>query len=78
MKKGSPSVPMPGYRVKVLDEGGHDDPRRRDRALDVSAYPLLVELRPLLEGDRCEEEFRAGLQALLDRLRPLSENHPRG
>ncbi|MRX51410.1 AMP-binding protein [Paracoccus sp. S-4012] len=24
VKKGSPSVPMPGYKVKVLDEGGHE------------------------------------------------------
>ena len=60
-----------------LDEGGEDDPPGQDRDLDVTAYPLLVELRPLLEGDRCEEEFRAGLEALLDRLRPLfGDHHP--
>ena len=58
-----------------IDEGGKDDPPGRDRDLDVSAYPRLVELRPLLEGDRCEEEFRAGLRALLDRLRQLSADH---
>lgn len=57
-----------------LDEGGADDPRGRDRGLDLTAYPTLVDLRPLLEGDRCEEEFLAGTESLLERLRRIERS----
>ncbi|HSP60492.1 MAG TPA: TetR family transcriptional regulator [Ornithinimicrobium sp.] len=52
-----------------LDEGGDGGPRGPDRELDVTAYPTLLDLRPLLESDRCEEEFRTGFDSLLERLR---------
>ncbi|MGD8200677.1 TetR/AcrR family transcriptional regulator [Ornithinimicrobium sp. W1679] len=59
-----------------LDEGGEQGPTGPDRELDVAAYPRLVELRPLLEQDRCEEEFHAGLETLLERLRRRFPDQP--
>lgn len=62
----------------LIDEGGQEGPRGRDRDLDVTAYPTLLDVRPLLEEDRCEAEFEAGMASLLERLRPLFEAQLRG
>jgi hypothetical protein len=58
-----------------LDEGLPDDPHAgegHDREVDVTDYPTVTELRPLLESSDIAAEFRAGLAALLVRLRDLA------
>lgn len=58
-----------------LDEGGPDDPHAgegSDREVDVTDYPTVTELRPLLESSDITAEFRAGLDALFVRLRDLA------
>jgi TetR/AcrR family transcriptional regulator, tetracycline repressor protein len=50
-----------------LDEGDADLPEGDGRA-DLDDAPTIRRLRPLLGEDRSEEEFEAGMEALLDRL----------
>lgn len=50
-----------------LDEGDADLPNQ-DEDLDLSRFPLVQRLRPLLSEDHADEEFERSLEALLDRL----------
>jgi AcrR family transcriptional regulator len=50
-----------------LDEGGADVPNQ-DGRVDLSEFPEVARLRPLLSVDRSEEEFEVALETLLDRL----------
>lgn len=50
-----------------LDEGDADLPNK-DEDLDLSQFPLVARLRPLLSEDHSDEEFERSLEALLDRL----------
>ncbi|OMH35053.1 TetR/AcrR family transcriptional regulator [Tersicoccus sp. Bi-70] len=50
-----------------LDEGDADLPNQ-DEDLDLSQFPLVARLRPLLSEDHSDEEFERSLEALLDRL----------
>lgn len=69
---GAPTSPVDA----PIDEGGAagvdaaGDPRTgRDREADVSDYPTLSDLQPLLTVDRTDEEFAAGLESVVVRLR---------
>ncbi len=55
IKKGSPSVPMPGYDVQVLDEGGHPVPPGTLGAIAIK-LPLPPGILPNLWN--AEERFR--------------------
>jgi AcrR family transcriptional regulator len=46
---------------------------RPPKASDLSGYPLLERLEPLLKEDRAAEEFEDALEALLDRLEALGK-----
>jgi propionyl-CoA synthetase len=56
VKHGSPAVPMPGYDVRVLDEGGHEVPRGTLGAICVK-LPLPPSCLPTLWN--AKERFRA-------------------
>ncbi len=56
-----------GPASEPLDEGDADLPNR-DQDVELSDYPTLVRLRPLLSQDDTEAEFERALEALLDRL----------
>jgi propionyl-CoA synthetase len=47
VKYGSPTVPMPGYHIRVLDEGGHEVPRGKLGAICVK-LPLPPSCLPTL------------------------------
>ncbi|MEU4688804.1 AMP-binding protein [Actinoplanes sp. NPDC023714] len=49
-RPGSPSVPMPGYRVRVVDEAGNDVPPGTEGAI-VLGLPLPPGCLPTLWGD---------------------------
>ncbi len=55
VKHGSPTVPMPGYDVRVLDEGGHEVTRRQLGAVCVK-LPLPPSCLPTLWN--ADERFR--------------------
>jgi propionyl-CoA synthetase len=55
VKHGSPSVPMPGYDIHVLDEGGHEVKRGQLGAICVK-LPLPPSCLPTLWGN--DERFR--------------------
>lgn len=50
-----------------LDEGGADIPNL-DGQLDLTHFPAIAQLRPLVSQDRSAEEFEISLETLLDRL----------
>jgi propionyl-CoA synthetase len=53
-KLGSPSVPMPGYDVQVLDEGGNPVPRHAGRHRDQAAAAP----RHAADAVECRSRFR--------------------
>ncbi|MBM3519445.1 MAG: propionyl-CoA synthetase [Alphaproteobacteria bacterium] len=55
VKYGSPTVPMPGYDVRILDEGGHEVKRGQLGAICVK-LPLPPSCLPTLWGN--DERFR--------------------
>ena len=55
VKHGSPTVPMPGYDVRVLDEGGHEVKRGQLGAICVK-LPLPPSCLPTLWGN--DDRFR--------------------
>ncbi len=55
VKLGSPAVPMPGYEIQVLDEGGHEVPRGKLGAVCVK-LPLPPSCLPTLWN--ADERFR--------------------
>lgn len=63
-----------------LDEGqggnGAGPRRGKDADADMTAYPTVLELRPLLEQDRGDAEFETGLASLLDRLATRLQTGP--
>ena len=78
IKPGSPSVPVPGYDVQVLDEHGAAGARRASRARSAIRLPLPPGTLPTLWGDddRYVASYLVGLRRLLpDRRRRL---HRRG
>jgi propionyl-CoA synthetase len=60
VKHGSPTVPMPGYDVQVLDEGGHELPRGTLGAICVK-LPLPPSCLPTLWN--ATERFRTSYMA---------------
>lgn len=79
---GAPTAPVdaPMDEGQVLDgtsdqvdEAG-DPLTGRDREVDVTAYPTLTDLQPLLAVDRSDEEFAAGLESVVTRLRGRFEH----
>ena len=50
-----------------LDEGDAQVPNR-DGEVDLRSRPVIERLKPLLSEDRSDEEFKTGLEVLLDRL----------
>ncbi|GGC91201.1 putative transcriptional regulator, TetR family protein [Tersicoccus solisilvae] len=62
-QRGESTAPV----EEPLDEGDADIPNR-DEELDLSQFPLVAKLRPLLSEDHADEEFERSLEALLDRL----------
>jgi propionyl-CoA synthetase len=60
VKYGSPTVPMPGYDVRVLDEGGHEVKRRQLGAICVK-LPLPPSCLPTLWN--ADERFRTSYLA---------------
>ncbi|MEH0108216.1 TetR/AcrR family transcriptional regulator C-terminal domain-containing protein [Tersicoccus sp. MR15.9] len=62
-QRGESTAPV----EEPLDEGGADLPNQ-DEDLDLSEFPLVARLRPLLSEDHSDEEFERSLEALLDRL----------
>ena len=50
LKPGSPSVPVPGYDVRILDQDGTEVPRGRDGAIAIK-LPLPPGCLPTLWGD---------------------------
>ena len=65
VKIGSPSVPMPGYDVQILDEGGHQVPPGTLGAIAIK-LPLPPGTLPTLWN--AEERFRKSLSRPLPRL----------
>lgn len=62
-QRGESTAPV----EEPIDEGDADMPND-DEDLDVSQFPLVAKLRPLLSEDHADEEFERSLEALLDRL----------
>jgi propionyl-CoA synthetase len=57
VKPGSPTKPVPGYRVEVLDDAGQPMPPNRDGAVAIR-LPLPPGTLPTLWGD--DERYRTG------------------
>ncbi|WP_291522058.1 TetR/AcrR family transcriptional regulator [Branchiibius sp. NY16-3462-2] len=73
--------PVPGSLSPTRTEGQREDIADCDTsedliAVDPERYPLIHRLREGLTEDHFEEEFRGGLELLLDRIEEQLQQHP--